>query len=320
LWGRRSPIPRSASGQPITNSYSKKIYLEQFNTITINTTKNQVSNTVSCDSLVCVGYDLYLNGISVHSGTSYIVGSLDPLTITYNPHKQFSGYISYIELNSYKDDISNYAKAMFDIHSNITWVLPSYETENNNAKSENLQIFKHKRTLFINNLNHTKDDIIIPITLLGSGYNLTNNSTYNNNALRTHNDQISNSIFDFKKINLNNIDLAFTLLGDVNMLEWTSDEYDVVNDKITIWVKIPKYNGQRLVMYYNSQRIETEKIKRNPFSHLYGGWTMDKIVNTYGYRFEKQDLFNAGENIIYLKHGDSKYLLQINYQYMYLIY
>jgi hypothetical protein len=300
--------------------FGAKIYLGQENTVTVNTITTQVSDPVNCDSKVLVNYQIYVNGENIKHGSSYVFNSLDPLVLKYNPRKQFGGSLSYFELKDYLDKAEEYAKAMFKIHSNIAWAHPLYDTANTSTTVKELQIFQNKRIVNFNNLPVTHQELVVPIVLLGSGYKLKNYTGYNSEALRTYDSFVGEQIFfDFKKINLNTIDVAFTMLGDTKLLEWTADEYDVTNDRLTIWVRIPRYTGQRVVMYYNAQRIAslTPTERPNAFRNLRGAWTMNKFITTYGYRFVDQKIFNAGENMLFLQHDDEKYLVQIDYQYMY---
>lgn len=297
------------------------LYLGQENVVTVNTFKMQVFDDNLCTGRSVLNYDIYFNGNSVIQGTSYVVGSLDPIVLTYNPSKQFGGSLSYMELKAYLDNAAEYAKVMYAIHANIAWARPLYDAANKTTASKELQLFQNKRIIYFNNLPYSSQEIIIPITLQGNGYTFAKNYfEYNNEVLRTSDYLLSDSIaFDFKNINLNDIDVAFTLLGDTNLLEWTADEYNVLNDRLTIWVRIPRYSGQRIVMYYNSQRVASRSSTERPnaFDNLAGAWTMNKFIQTYGYRFIDQQVHNAGENIMYLQRNGEKYMIQIDYQYMY---
>jgi hypothetical protein len=313
-------ITRNTSGGFDVNTFNKNLYLGQDNVISVNTIKTQVSDFENCSCKSMVNYEIYVNGDEISTGSSFVFDSLDPLVLKYNPNKKFGGSLSYFEINSYIDDISGYANAMYNIHANIAWSHPLYDTINTNKESNELQIFKNKRIVNINNLTHTNTEIIIPITLLGTGYLINDFSLYNNNVLRTSDLFINKPIsFDFKKINLNNIDLAFTSFGDNKLLEWSYDEYDVLNDRLTIWVKLDRYVGQKLVMYYNAQRVSSLSPyqQKNAFKNLIGVWTMNEFSTTYGYRFNDQKIFNSGENVLFLQRDNDKYLLQIDYQYMY---
>lgn len=313
---------RDASGNTLPSiSTSASLYLGQENVVTVNTYKQQVYDDGLCVGRSVVNYEIFLNGANLGRGITYVVDSLDPLTLTYNPRKQFSGSLSYFELKPYLDNASEYARTMYALHSNIAWARPLFDAPNTTTVAKDLQVFKNKRIIYFNNLPLTSQEIIVPITLQGKGYAFAKNySSYNNEVLRTSDYRISDSItFDFKDINLNDIDVAFTLLGDTNLLDWTADEYNVLNDRLTIWVKIPRYTGQRVVMYYNSQRISSRSALEHPnaFKNAYGVWTMNKFSKTYGYRFIDQKVFNAGENIMYLQRDNEKYMIQIDYQYMY---
>lgn len=299
---------------------SPVIYLGQENVVTVNTCKLQVADLISCDSKVLVNYELYLNGEHMAQGSSYVFNSLDPLILKYNPEKKFGGSLSYFEIKEYLDDAEEYAKTMFKIHSNIAWAHPLYDTPNISTPVKELQIFQNKRIINFNNLPITKQELVVPIMLQGSGYLLSNAEQYNNETLRVSDSLITAPItFDFKKINLNNIDIAFTMIGDTKLLEWSADEYDVSSDSLVLWVRIPRYSGQQVVMYYNAQRISSlgSNERPNAFSKCIGAWTMNKFTTTYGYRFVDQKIYNAGENILFLQHDNQKYLVQIDYQYMY---
>jgi hypothetical protein len=314
-----SVISKDSSGNNfISYTGGHKLLLGQENVITVNTFKKQINDYGDCIGKCFVNYQLYFNGDYVCEGTTYIVNSTDELVLTYNPRKQFSGSLSYFEVNEYLDKPSEYAKSLYNIHSNIYWnrILPDRLNTNNPIKE--LQTYKNKRIIYLNNLPHSKRELIVPIVLLGSGYQMSNYKNYNSEVIRTYDDLYSEqTTFDFKLINLNNIDLAFTILGDSTLLDWSADEYDIVNDRLVVWVKIPKYTGQRIVMYYNSQKISTlNDTPKNAFNSLYGVWTMNKFDTIYNLRFLDQKIFNAGENIVYLQKNNEKYLIQIDYQYM----
>lgn len=309
----------STSGSSVTNTYSHKMYLGQENTITINSIKKMVYDS-SCVSKNVVNINLYINGVSIFNGNTYVFNSIDPLIVTYNPDKTFSGALTYFELRPYVDNIARYAKSMYRIHSNIAWARILDTLENKNTQKE-LQVFKKKRYIYFNNLPTVNEQIIVPIVLQGKGYAFEGTyQNYNKNVLRTYDNNNTNSItFDFKDINLNDIDIAFTEEGNSNLLEWIADEYDVLNDRLVVWVKLDSYKNQKIIMYYNSQRIEARKSTERPnaFKDMYGVWTMNKIETTYGYRFVDQKIFNCGENVLYLERGNEKYAIQIDYQYMY---
>jgi len=310
----------NTTGGTDVDVFGTKIYLGQENVVTVNTTTTPVSDPNGCGSKVLVNYQIYINGENIKHGSSFVFNSLDPLILKYNPRKKFGGSLSYFELKDYLDNADEYAKAMFKIHSNIAWTHQLYDTPNLSTTVKELQIFQNKRVINFNNLPITHQEIIVPVVLIGSGYRIRNHTNYNSEALRTYDNLVNEQVsFDFKKINLNTVDVAFTMIGDTRLLEWTADEYDVTNDRLTIWVRIPRYTGQRIVMYYNAQRIAslTPTERPNAFRNLLGVWTMNKFITTYGYRFTDQKMFNAGENMLFLQHNDEKYLVQIDYQYMY---
>jgi hypothetical protein len=309
-----------SSGGTISTTASNTLYLGQENVITINTTKKQVHNT-SCVCRSFVNYQVYLNGSLLSEGMTYVIDSLDPLVVTYNPDKKFSGSLSYFEVKPYLDKPQEYANVMYKIHGNFAWTKLLENIENTTATTKELQVFKNKRTFYFNNLPTSTQEIIVPVVLQGAGYKFEDTYTqYNKNTLRTYDDKNKTSVtFDFKLLNLNTIDLAFTMAGDSKLLDWTADEYDIVNDRLVVWVKIPKYTGQKFTIYYNSQRIaaRTPSERPNAFVNNHGTWTMNAFATTFGYRFVDQKIFNVGENIIYLQKQDEKYLVQIDYQYMY---
>jgi hypothetical protein len=315
-----SVTTRNTSGGLISSSISGSLYLGQENVITVNTIKMQVHND-ECVSKSFINYQIYLNGSLLSEGMSYIIDSLDPIVLTYNPSKQFTGSLSYFEIKPYLDNAAEYANAMYKIHANFAWAKLLTDADNTTATLKELQIFKNKRNLYFNNLPHTSQELIVPVVLQGVGYKFEDTySQYNKNTIRTYdNKNTTPTTFDFKHINLNDIDIAFTLNGDTAFLDWTADEYDIVNDRLVVWVRLPKHTGQKITMYYNSQRVaaKTPAEIKDAFSNNYGTWTMNKFATSYGYRFTDQRIFNAGENIMYLQRNNDKYLVQIDYQYMY---
>lgn len=310
-------ISMDASGNSLSHDISGfRIKLNQENTITVRTIKKQITDI--CGILSSMFCEIYLNGDLIWGGKSYIKGTLDPLTITYNPSKQFSGSISFVELKSYIDDIDVYAKCFYNIQSNISWSNCVNNTVNT-IIDKNLQKYKHKSVIRINQLPNINSNILYPIILKGHGYLVDNFNIYNERALRSVDLQTQkNKVFDFNKINLNKIDIAVTWVGSSIILDSMVSDYDILNDTLTVWVNLPYYNGNELVIYYNTQDIDdtTKTSNNNPFKINYSTWIMDKFIKTFNNRFTNQKIFNSGENILYLKNNDTNYIVQIDNLFM----
>ena len=276
------------------------------NTITLNIFRQKV---YGCSKVYQIYFNLFVNGKHMITDSSYSFDVYDDFTVILNPSSDYYHNVSYIEVKNYLEkEAEKYSKAFFDIHSNKTYV--SFENERRNrTESLDLQRFNFRRNILINNLDWgLQDEIVLPIVIQGSSYNLSDDI----------NENVKRSVFDFKKINLANKDFAFTLEGSNNQIPYITEKYNIDKNILVVWIRLVNWSGQRVIMYYNdSKLVEQEQEINNPFFNYYAVWNMETIINKQYQRYSGFDIFNSNNLLIYSKDKERNYLTKIDQQYLY---
>jgi hypothetical protein len=277
------------------------------NVITLNVYRHQ---DYGCFKKFIVQYSIHVNGEELINGTTYTTETTDTYAVTHNYENAFSGWVSYWEVRNYMESEAEiYAEAMYRIHSNIAWAELEPEVANPD-QSTDLKHFNFRRNLLIKNLDWDQDaDIIFPIVLQGTGYGIDDK----------YNEEVRRSVFDFSRIDVNQKSLAFALEGTSNKLQWIADTFDIDRDILVVWVRLEKWNGQRVTMYYSDSRLFVDEGEFNkPFNDFYAFWKMDEVVRIPSNRFVDQKLFEGGESYIWTKNASGQEVLEfIDRQYQF---
>lgn len=278
------------------------------NVITVNTYRQL---DYGCYKRYIVQYSIHINGEELITGTTYTEQTTDGFVVTHNYNNDFSGWVSYWELRDYiVTDPQKYSEGMFRIFSNIAWGELETEVSNDSAVT-GFKNFNYRRNIQIKNLNWEHDNsIVFPIVLQGTGYGI--DSKYNLDVRR--------SVFDFKRIDINQKTFAFAYEGSDQKLQWLADTFDVESDMLTVWVRLENWNGQRITMYYSDSRLEPSEDEYNkPYAtDYYAVWHMDSIQAIPRKRYVSQSIYEGGESLILTQDQDGNvYLLQIDKQYTY---
>jgi len=276
------------AGEKITFEFTtNNLSTKTVNVITVNTFRKL---DFGCAKKYTLQYSIHVNGRELVNGISYTKDTSDTYVVTHNPLNSFSGSLTYWEVRDYisPNEAEMYAEAVYRIHSNIAWA--ELENEFSNISTSKYSNFAYKRNILINNLNYNiNEDILFPIVLQGTGYNISN----------TYNKEVRRSVFDFSKIDINNKTFAFTLEGTNTEIEWYADTFNVDKDTLTIWVRLSQWSGQRITMYYSDMSIVSDNKLVNVFDKFISVWLMDSIQIINQRRHILQKIFSSGESFVY---------------------
>lgn len=264
----------------------------------------RISN--NCHMKFLVYFEIYVNGELLHSDTACVLNHIDTYVISHNPNNLFSGTISYFEVKQApENDVAAFAKAQHRIHSNISWVDIEQEKEVS-SQDERFNRFNFRRKLTFKNLTHFEDTIVVPVVLYGNSYAFSqlNDQDINNNIKR--------NTFDFSKLSLNANNFTFFTDKTLVELEWQAEKYDFDNDLLVIWIKLPRWNGEKLLMFYNDGISETPASKKPYNSEYFGVWHMNEFYTRNVNRFDSQRIFNSGEALVVTNNNNNINITQIN--------
>jgi hypothetical protein len=277
------------------------------NTITINMYRQL---DYGCAKKYIVYLDIWVNGRQLFNGVSYIKYTNDSFAVTHNNNRDFAGWLSYWDIRNYiETGIDKFAKQMFQIHSNISW--GELESENENiTEVEDLKMFNFKRNILLRNLEWgSKESIVIPIVIQGSGYGID----------KKYNKEVRRSVFDFSKIDLNQISFAFTYEGSSVLLDWESEAYSIDRDMLVIWVRLDNWSGQRLTMFYSDVRLISNTSTPSPYtSDWISVWHMNENIKVPRLRFINQKIYVGGEHFVkVIDSNNVEYLVRIDKQFVF---
>jgi len=264
----------------------------------------RISN--NCHMKFLVYFEIYVNGELLHSDTACVLNHIDTYVITHNPNNLFSGTISYFETKKApENNIAAFAKAQHRLHSNIAWIDVGQEKEVS-SQDDRFNNFNFRRKLTFKNLTSFDDTIVVPVVLYGNSYSV---SQLNGQDINTN---IQRSTFDFSKLSLNTNNFTFFTDKTLIELEWQADKYDFNNDLLVIWVKLPRWNGENLLMFYNDGISETPFMKKPYDKEYFGVWHMNEFYTRNVNRFDSQRIFNSGEAIVVTNNNKTINVTQIN--------
>lgn len=264
----------------------------------------RISN--NCHMKYLIFFEIYVNGELLHSDTACVLNHIDTYVITHNPNNLFSGKITYFEVKEPPEsDVSAFAKAQHRLHSNIAWVDVGEEKD---FVSQDVRFnkFNFRRKLSFKNLTHFDDTVVVPIVLYGNSYNI---SSFEN---KTINKNVQRSTFDFSKLSLNSNNFAFFVDKTFVELDWQADKYDFDNDLLVIWVKLPRWHGENIIMFYNDGISERPIVPKPYRDEYYGVWHMNEFYTRHINRYDSQKIFNSGEALVVTNNNNVINITQIN--------
>lgn len=285
----------------------QELSVDYDNVITVNITRVQVHG---CAKKYHVHFDVYVFGKLLLAGETYTTETTDTYVISHNYNNEFSGSVCYFEVREHLDSTGDeYAYAMFQIHTNLSWC--QLENEVNNINSNpGFEFYGFKRSLLVNNLSWSNEEntVIFPIVLQGNAYNIG----------EEFNAEVRRSVFDFNKIDVNRPSFEFTFEGVSNKLEWYCENYDFDKDMMVVWVRLDNWKGQRIIMYYGDVRlIQDARNDTRIFRDFYGVWLMDRFVKERYLRYTFSKIFDVGEGMLVQTNENGTFMLQLDKQYMF---
>jgi hypothetical protein len=291
----------------VVPQHGQELSVDYENVITINVTRTQV---FGCGKKYMVHFEIYVSGKLLYSGETFTTNTTDTYVISHNDGHNFSGGISYFEVREYLENSgADYAYAIFQVHTNLSWA--ELETEATNINSPNgFEFYGFKRNLLINNLSWSNEDnsVIFPIVLQGNAYNID----------AKYNEEIRRSVFNFNKIDVNKPSFSFTYEGISVPLQWYAEQYDFDTDIMVVWVKLENWKGQRVTMYYGDIRLIQDDINTNGiFNNFYGVWLMDHFIEERYLRYTTNNIFDVGEGMLVEKDANGIFMIQLDKQYMF---
>jgi hypothetical protein len=291
----------------IINIDDSPLFPTSENTITVNTFRKM---DYGCAKKYIAYLEVWVNGTNLFNGVSYSRHTSGTFVITHNYGEKFAGWLSYWDVRKHIDiNIGKYSDTMFRLLSNIAW--SELESENiNTTEVESLKMFNYKRNILIKNLKWgCEDSMVIPVVLQGSGYDIGDEYNY----------EVRRNVFDFTKVDFSKKSFAFTIEGISELLEWTTDGYDIERDMMTIWVRVNNWDGQRIIMYYSDNMIMNDIKQSNPYhSDWYAAWHMNERFKSPRRRFIDQGIYHAGNYYVNVKDSNNvKYLIELNEQYVF---
>lgn len=291
----------------LADFFGQELSVDYDNVITVNVTRNQVHG---CAKRYHVHFDVYAFGKLLHSGETYTIETTDTYVISHNYNNELSGSVSYFEVKGYLDNNgAEYAYAMFQVHTNISWCQLEKEVGNVNS-NPGFEFYGFKRSLLLNNLSWSNEEntVMFPVVLQGNAYNIGTQ----------FNTEVRRSVFDFNKIDVNRPSFEFTFEGVAVKLEWYCENYDFDKDMMVVWVKLDNWKGQRIIMYYGDVRlIQDMRNDTKVFRDFYGLWLMDRFVKERYLRYTFSKIFNVGEGMLVQTNENGTFMLQLDKQYMF---
>lgn len=329
LYNKNDPILKASYN---FSQYKWKIeYINQQNEPTI-LYKEQKNFFITCENVISVNlfskpifecnnnrlFDIHIiiNDEQIFYDIALTKNLNSQISIIHNCDNAFAGWVSFWEVRKYmNNEFTNYAHLMHRIYSNIAWFKLEPEYENINT-TEHTTKYLFKRKLSLQNCKKYlhNESLIVPLVLQGSGYNLS----------KSVNLQIRRSVFDFTKININDINFYFSYDdNEQTPIEWVADSYNIQKDILVIWLKLTNWTGQKIIMYYTSP-IEDIQYQDRPIPFFDSNWyaIWDSSFGTYvKKRYTSGEIFDTGQQTLVLEdikdEEKNHYLLEIQKTYLF---